>query len=157
MKRIWLTFALSAAVCFAVAEQKQAETKAPVKSKTAPTKSSPTKTASAAKKPAPKPQPITIPKDAKEISPGTFRHVDAKGQAWIYQQTPFGLMRGPEPKDAHQDPIPTDWTATEEGDSITFERPWPFGGSKRWTVKKAEMTGTEQAVWQRLQAAKQSK
>lgn len=156
MKKIWMVFALSTVACFAVAEQKQPVTNTPAKAKSAPAKKAPAKTASA-QKPAPKPQAVTIPKDAKEIAPGTFRHVNAKGEAWIYQQTPFGLMKGPEPKDLQPDPIPTDWTATEQGDSITFERPWPFGGSKRWTVKKAEMTEMEQAVWQRLQAAKQSK
>jgi hypothetical protein len=151
-----MVFALCAVGCCQLAGQNPAEKKATAQPKPAPAKSAAAKPA-AAKKAAPKPQAITIPKDAKEISPGTFRHVDAKGQAWIYQNTPFGLMRGPEPKDPEPDPIPTDWTATEQGDSITFERPWPFGGVKRWTVKKAEMNETEQAVWQRLQAARQSK
>jgi hypothetical protein len=156
MKKLWMVFALCAVACSQLPGQSPAGQKTSAQPKSAPAGSAAAKPAPA-KKAAPKPQAITIPKDAKEVSPGTFRHVDAKGQAWIYQHTPFGLMRGPEPKNPEPDPIPADWTAIEQGDSITFERPWPFGGTKRWTVKKAEMTETEQAVWQRLQAAKQGK
>ncbi len=111
-------------------------------------------------KPAPKPAakaavkkagPVTIPKDAKEIYPGTFRALDAKGVPWLYTKTPFGIMKGPEPKDQQPDPIPTDWTVKEEGGNLLFERPWPFGGVKRWTKSKDDLTETEKAVWERQQ------
>ena len=93
---------------------------------------------------------VEIPKDAKEISPGSYRWVDPNGKAWIYSRTPFGLMSGPEPP-KQPEVIPTDWKVVEEGDSLTFERPWPFGGPKRWTVKKTELSELETAVWKRAQ------
>ncbi|MBL8217900.1 MAG: hypothetical protein JNL62_01655 [Bryobacterales bacterium] len=93
---------------------------------------------------------VEIPKDAKEISPGLYRWVDPKGQAWIYNKTPFGLMSGKEPP-KEPDVVPTDWKVFDEGDSLTFERPWPFSGTKRWTVKKTELTEMETAVWKRTQ------
>ena len=94
---------------------------------------------------------VEIPKDAKEISPGLYRWVDPKGKAWIYNKTPFGLMSGPEPP---KEPlvVPTDWKVFDEGESLTFERPWPFSGTKRWTVKKTDLTETESAVWKRAQS-----
>lgn len=107
-------------------------------------------------KPAPKAQPVTIPKDAREIYPGTFRWVDPKGQAWLYTKSPFGIMRGPEPKEEEPEAVPADWIVKDEGDSLTFERPWPFGGTKRWTRNKAELTDIEKAVWQRQQAKAQA-
>ncbi|MBL8174946.1 MAG: hypothetical protein JNK48_09755 [Bryobacterales bacterium] len=93
---------------------------------------------------------VEIPKDAKEISPGLYRWVDPKGQAWIYNKTPFGLMSGPEPP-KEPETVPTDWKVFDEGDSLTFERPWPFSGTKRWTVKKTELSPMETAVWKRSQ------
>lgn len=98
------------------------------------------------------PQKVTVPKDAKEIHPGTFRWVDPKGVAWLYTVTPFGIMKGEEPKDQQPEAIPTDWTVKENGDNLEFERPWPFGGLKRWTKAKNDLTEVEKAVWQRQQA-----
>lgn len=94
---------------------------------------------------------VEIPKDAKEISPGLYRWVDPQGKAWIYNKTPFGLMSGPEPP---KEPlvVPTDWKVFDEGESLTFERPWPFSGTKRWTVNKTDLTEIESAVWKRAQS-----
>lgn len=139
MKRILMV--VFASVSLAAAQE-------PAKKK-APAKAAPVAKKQAAPKAAPKPGPITIPKDAKEISPGTFRWVDPKGQAWLYNQTPFGIMRGPEPKNPEPEPVPTDWKVTEEGDQLTFERPWPFGSPKRWTKSKNDLTTMERAVWDR--------
>ncbi len=118
-------------------------------------------------KPAPKPAAkaakkapvaaVTIPKDAKEIYPGTFRWVDAKGVAWLFTKTPFGIMKGEEPKDQQPESTPTDWTVKEEGDNLLFERPWPFGGVKRWTKAKNDLTDVEKAVWQRQQQPQASR
>lgn len=164
MKRILMVFTVAGAIgCFAVTGQVPSPAKATPTTKT-PTKApakAPAKgktTAKAVVKKAPvKAEPITIPKDAKEIESGTYRWVDPKGVAWIYSQTPFGIMRGPESKERMTETIPTDWEATEVGDSITFSRPWPFGGSKKWTVKKTDLTDMEMAVWQRIQSAKAGK
>ena len=96
---------------------------------------------------------VEMPKDAKEIYPGTYRWVDPKGKAWIYTKTPFGLMSGEEPP-KEPEYVPSDWKVFEDGDSVTFERPWPFSDTRtmRWTVKKAEMSETEEAVYKQSKA-----
>lgn len=38
--------------------------------------------------------PKGVPKDAQELKPGVYRHVDKDGKAWIYRKTPFGVNRG---------------------------------------------------------------
>lgn len=141
MNRMWMTGILFGMLAFA-----QQPAKAVPKAATAK------KAAPAAKKA----QPVTIPKDAKEIYPGTFRWVDAKGVAWLFTKTPFGIMKGEEPKDQQPESVPTDWTVKEEGDNLVFERPWPFGGAKRWTKAKNDLTETERAVWERQQKAQQA-
>ena len=47
---------------------------------------------SEAKKKAAAPPP-TIPKEAKEVSPGVYRYTDAQGKNWIYGRTPFGISK----------------------------------------------------------------
>lgn len=123
----------------------KATTKSPVKT-TAKKVTEPKKVSTPAAK-----SIVEIPKDAKEIYPGTWRWVDPKGKAWIYSRTPFGLMSGPEPP-KEPEVIPTDWKVFDEGDALTFERPWPFSGTKRWTVKKTELSEMETAVWKRSQS-----
>ena len=97
----------------------------------------------------------TIPADAQRIDQVTYRWVDANGKAWIYNRTPFGVVKAEQAQPAAApEPIPTDWTVVDQGDSIRFERPWPFGGALKWTREKTELTETERAVWQRAQQAK---
>ncbi|MBI3682398.1 MAG: hypothetical protein HY235_18620 [Acidobacteria bacterium] len=142
MKRMWVIL-MAAAVAAAGQEQKKESTKP-----AAPAKAG----AKTAAKPA-QALPGGPPADAREIEPGRFRWVDPKGQAWIYARTPFGWMKGPETQKAPE-PAPTDWKVTEDGDTLLFERPWPFGGVKRWTKRKTELTEIEQAVWKRAQESK---
>ncbi len=100
---------------------------------------------------APAAQQTVIPKDAKQVEPYTYRHTDAQGKTWIYRKTPFGVVRFPEPTSAETtsaEEIPGGMTAVEEGDSIRFERPSPFG-KYRWTRKKSELTELERKVWER--------
>jgi hypothetical protein len=161
MKRLGvMIITVTAAIAIAAAQEsapapaeKKPEVKAPAK---VSSKKSSTRTA-ANKAPAAKAAPALIPAGAKEIEPGLFRWVDSKGQAWRYQKTPFGVMKGPElPEDSKPAPVPTDWIAKDEGDAVTFERPYPFGGKQTWTRKKSELTDLETAVWKRAQdAAKQ--
>lgn len=153
MKRIFVLL-LIAVACYA-AQQENAKSKTAKTASKAPAKSAAKTSSSTAKttaktKAAPKQGPITIPKDAVLVSEGIYRWVDPKGQAWMYHQTPFGIMRGPETMQGPE-PIPTDWKVFDEGDSLTFERPWPFSGTTRWTVKKTELTDLESAVWKRAQ------
>lgn len=114
-----------------------------------------TRPAPAGKTPAKQPARVSatgLPSGAKEIAPNTYRWVDAKGQAWIYRQTPFGYMKGPETA-PEPETIPADWRVAEEGELLRFERPSPFGGVQRWTKKKDELDPVESAVWKRSQKA----
>jgi hypothetical protein len=60
-----------------------------------------------------------------------------------------------EDRPADQDAKPAesypDVKAVEEGDSIRFERPGPFGTYK-WTTRKSELSEMERTVWNREMA-----
>lgn len=112
-------------------------------------------------KPAPanKVQEITIPAGAVEVEPYTYRYTDAQGKKWIYRKTPFGVSRAedkavedpkaedPKKKDENARLIEAT-TAVEDGDTVRFERPGPFGVTK-WRQKKSELNELERAVWDR--------
>jgi len=95
--------------------------------------------------------PLTIPADAVQISPGLYRWRDKDGKTWMYRNSPFSVTRWPEPADdtRHQTAI-NQTTAVEEGDSIRFERPTPFG-THAWVRKKTELDEIEQKIWARQQ------
>jgi hypothetical protein len=87
-----------------------------------------------------------IPAGATEVTPYTYRDVDAQGQTWMYRQTPFGLTKWrpsdvPPPRVKFQNAV----TATDLGDSVRFERKTPFGDYV-WTKKKVEMTADESSL-----------
>lgn len=110
-------------------------------------------TAKAQKGPAASRQP-GLPKGAVLIGPGQYRWVDPQGKKFLYTLTPFGYMGGEEPADFNA-PVtaPPSMTAEEEGDSVRFTNPTPFGTAK-WVRKKTELTALEQAAWTRQQAKK---
>jgi hypothetical protein len=101
---------------------------------------------------------VEIPAGAVKSDDGAYRYTDSQGKKWIYRKTPFGIARV---EDKPAEPIPVETyasvKATEDGDSIRFERPGPFGTYK-WQRKKTELNEMEKAVWDREQsrtAAKQ--
>lgn len=109
------------------------------------------------KKPAAKAPEITIPTDAVEIAPYTYRSTDNQGKVWIYHKTPFGVSRAEDKpvsaEDANKsrdakDQLIQATTASEEGDSIRFVRNTPFGRTQ-WLKKKTDLNDVEQAVWDR--------
>jgi len=109
------------------------------------------KTATPAPAPAPaKPvKPVEIPPEAVEREPGRFYYTDAQGKKWIYSKTPFGIARMEDkPVDADA-PKPLDPLAnvkiTEEGDTVKFERPSPFGVYK-WQKKLTDLDEQEKAA-----------
>jgi hypothetical protein len=105
----------------------------------------------AKKNPAP-PAELTLPPGAKQVDSATYTFTDAQGKKWIYRKTPFGLARLEDkaveatatPAAASNDGI----VATEDGDTIRFERPGPFGTYK-WQKKKSELADDEKAAWER--------
>lgn len=100
---------------------------------------------------------ITIPKDAVQIDPNTYRYTDPAGKKWTYSKTPFGIIRTEDkpvsPEEAKR--VQEDRArlidatkAVEDGDSIRFERATPFGVT-HWQRNKAELDEVERAVWDR--------
>jgi hypothetical protein len=109
----------------------------------------PSKKASA-KKIATPPAEVTLPAGATQVDQGTYTFTDAKGKKWIYRQTPFGLSRAEDKPAVETAPAPstTVITATEDGDTVRFERPGPFG-PYRWQKKKSDLSDDERAAWER--------
>jgi hypothetical protein len=101
------------------------------------------------------PKPLEVPAAAVEFESGAFRFTDAQGAKWIYYKTPFGVTRvadvpkAPRPVETYEDV-----KATEDGDTVRFERPGPFG-IYHWQRSKSQLNEMEQAVWNRQQHAKQ--
>jgi hypothetical protein len=105
----------------------------------------------------PAPPPLTIPEGAVETAPYTYSFTDPSGKKWIYKKTPFGVSRVEDkPVSAEAAKKAEDekrrmieaTTAVEDGDSIRFERPTPFG-TQRWVRKKTELDAIERAAWDR--------
>jgi hypothetical protein len=96
---------------------------------------------------------VTLPKEAVAISPGTYTYTDAQGKKWIFRQTPFGLAkfedkdRPATDQESEQKRI-EQTRAFDDGDSVRFERPGPFG-VYRWKQKKTELNDVEKAAWER--------
>lgn len=92
----------------------------------------------------------SIPAGAQEVEPNLFRHVDAKGTAWLYRRTPFGLVKYEEKAVAQRNVVDetVETRATEAGDSIRFDRSGPFGNYS-WTRKKSELQPSEKELWER--------
>ena len=137
--KLFLMFPIVAALVLAAADRKTADPKT-------------TKNAKPATPPAaPTPKAVEVPAGAVETAPYTYRFVDPQGKAWIYHKTPFGVSRSEEkpavaavPDNAGMEFI----KATEDGETIRFERATPFGASK-WVKKKSELSDLEKAVWER--------
>jgi hypothetical protein len=104
-------------------------------------------------KPNADPSASALPAGAVQTAAGTYSYTDPQGKKWTYRQTPFGMAKFEErdtsaaaaeieKKQAEQ------MRAFEDGDSIRFERPGPFG-VYRWKQKKTELDSLEQMVWDR--------
>ncbi len=102
-------------------------------------------------------QAVTIPAGAVETEPYTYRYTDKEGKKWIYRKTPFGISRWEDkPPTVEESRKAQDeksrlidlTSAVEDGDSIRFERAWPFGKTS-WSKKKTELNEVESAVWNR--------
>lgn len=110
----------------------------------AKTAKKPAAPASQASKPAPE---AGVPAGAVQQGPNVWRYTDRDGKNWLYNKTPFGVMKSQE-QPASEAKIPEGMRATEDGDSVRFERPGPFG-AQRWTKKKDQLDELERKVWER--------
>lgn len=97
--------------------------------------------------------PPGIPAGAVETEPGVYHFTDRDGKTWIYRKSPFGFMRFADKPAAsgEKDTDLKDIKATEDGDTIRFERPSPFGPF-HWQKKKSELNEMEKAAWEHQQA-----
>lgn len=120
-----------------------------------PAKTTPAKPAKTAAKPA-----VTvstgIPAGAVEVGPNLYKLADKTGKVWFYRRTPFGASRFEErtettsaesAKYAAQVP---ETQVSEQGDTVKFVRPGPFG-NYTWAKKKVEMDESEMASYEAWQ------
>jgi hypothetical protein len=112
--------------------------------------------AAASAKAAPKTQ--EIPVGAVKAAEGTWRYTDPAGKKWAYKKTPWGVVRmeddgqaaaaaaavsaEPGPAASSADRSDAKVKAIEQGDTVRFERPGPFG-VYRWERKKTELSQAE--------------
>jgi hypothetical protein len=93
-------------------------------------------------------QPVVIPKDAVPNSNGTYSWTDKAGKKWVYSKTPFGISKIEDTSSMALNAAPQATPAvkvTDNGDTVKFERPSPFGVMK-WEKKKTELTDEEKAM-----------
>ena len=102
---------------------------------------------------------LTIPADAKQIEPYTYRYTDPQGKTWIYRQTPFGVSRYEEKAQISNDtpaPQAKPVKVNDKGDSYEFVTSSPFG-EKKWTRKKTELSPEEREMVDQASAAAPAK
>jgi len=105
--------------------------------------------AATTKTPAKEAPKIEIPAAAVKGDDGAWRYTDPQGKKWIYRKTPFGIARAEDkPVDPTPVEVPAGIKATEDGDTIRFERPGPFGTYK-WQRTKSDLNDMERAAWER--------
>ncbi len=106
-------------------------------------------------------RPAGVPVEALPVSEGVWRWIDGRGKAWMFQETPAGLMKteeaaakpGVTPTGVKVAETRTDATldlitVKDEGETLRFSRPGPFG-TYSWVKKKSELDKDEMTVWQR--------
>ena len=100
-------------------------------------------------------KPIAIPPGATKTADGDFHFTDPQGKKWIYRLTPFGVARLEEKNEEQTKTLMAEKVAgikaTEDGDTVRFERMGPFGVWK-WEKKKSELDETEKAALQNSRA-----
>lgn len=139
--RLLIVLLLPAMMVCTAQQTKPAAKKAPAKA---------AKTVAAPKAPVIK--PMQVPAGAVEYEPYHYRFTDKSGKKWIYNKTPFGVVRHPDVPDvASASDQSSDVKASDAGDSVRFERSSPFGPVK-WERKKSELTDSEKIAWDREQA-----
>jgi hypothetical protein len=100
-------------------------------------------------------KPMPIPAQAVLAADGDYHYTDPQGKKWIYRKTPFGVTRMEDtPQLASANAVAAAGAfikATEDGDTVRFERQGPFGVWK-WEKKKSELDEAEKAALANAQA-----
>ena len=98
-----------------------------------------------------------IPAGAVEVEPNIFKHTDKAGKVTYYRRSPFGVAYyTPPEKDTSNSATRSaatsastgETTGVDQGDSVKFTRPGPFG-LYTWTRKKSEMNDEEKADFEK--------
>lgn len=89
---------------------------------------------------------LLIPAGAVEVEPNLYKHTDKAGKVSYYRKTIFGVTRAPAPEKAA--PV-VGIQAFDQGDSVKFVRPGPFG-LYTWVRKKTELNEDEKAAFDKL-------
>ena len=99
------------------------------------------------------PSNTEIPAGAVEVSPNIFNYTDPAGKKWVYYRLPYGISKTVAPPGAENtsaqrtDAAMPEATVTEQGDSLKFVRPGPFG-NYTWVKKKAELDDLEKETYE---------
>ncbi len=99
-----------------------------------------------------------IPADAEEVEPNIFKHTDNAGKVTYYRRSPFGVayytpVEKGTSNSATRSAAPSsastgEMTGVDQGDSVKFTRPGPFG-LYTWIRKKSEMSDDEKAAFEK--------
>src|ERR1039458_5762366 len=111
------------------------------------------RTAKAAAKTTPKvtdaSKPTAIPAEAVQLDDGDYHYTDPQGKKWLYRKTPFGVTRMEDTAERSATKAAAasgaGIKATEDGDTVRFERQGPFG-LWEWEKKKTELDEGEEAA-----------
>ncbi|MBL8239735.1 MAG: hypothetical protein JNM66_20085 [Bryobacterales bacterium] len=110
-------------------------------------------------------RPAGVPVEAMPVGDGVWRWIDGAQKVWMFQETPSGLMKTEAPKGALAQVGPTGQkmgetradatldliTVKEDGETLRFSRPGPFG-TYSWAKKKTQLDRDETIVWERARA-----
>ena len=106
-------------------------------------------------------RPAGVPVEALPVAAGVWRWSDPRKKVWLFQETPAGLMKTEAPMgavgptglkmaDDRPDAVLDLMSVKEEGESLRFSRPGPFGAYS-WLKKKTQLDKDETIVWERAQ------
>jgi hypothetical protein len=99
----------------------------------------------------------SVPAGAKRIDAYTWHHTDAKGQEWVYRQTPFGLTKAPKQtkvEDLPDSDVPVQ--VEDKGATLVFKRINAFG-AQTWQRAKSELNADEKRYWEQAKKSGASK
>ena len=114
---------------------------------------------SAAKAETPKSGAVTLPASAVEIEPNYFKYTDKAGKTTYYRRSPLGIAYAQPPEKKASSSTATasngEIQAYDQGDSVKFVRPGPFG-LYTWIRKKSELNDDEKVAFEKIKVTSES-
>ena len=96
------------------------------------------------------PAASVLPEGAVEVSPNTFTYTDKEGKKWIYRRMPWGYSKAPAAAEAAPSAAMPATQVTDQGDSVKFVRPGPFG-NYTWVKSKTDLDEGEKGIFEAWQ------